>query len=207
MWVMPVMDAATIRRGKWAHEPATIEFLKRLKTHIDNPEFEAQPAVPENICLNPTIEDLQGMKEEFNAADAVSLDIENAGEHIICVGLAPVNFTDDSVGIKLVLRFRSQGGDLYWQSWEEHVAAVQWLYDLLANEDVGKIMHNGVAHDVPELERLGFEFNGEIIDTMVMAHAVYSEFPKGLQFCATLYCGAPVWKAMLDAKDELDGKS
>jgi hypothetical protein len=38
---------------------------------------------------------------------------------------------------------------------------------------------------------------------MVLMSRAYPEFQKGLQFCATLFLGAPAWKRMV--KDTDDG--
>ena len=69
---------------------------------------------------------------------------------------------------------------------------------------MGLVFHNGISYDIPLLERYGFEVRGLLVDTMWLAHHCYSELPKGLQFLATQYCWAPVWKSLVDEKDEGD---
>ena len=92
----------------------------------------------------------------------------------------------------------------------EHVKSFstlwEWLYSVLADARLGKVFHNGVVYDVPILQGIGFHVRGRLIDTMNLAHACYPELSKGLQFTATLYNWAPVWKVLSDETDEGDGK-
>lgn len=69
------------------------------------------------------------------------------------------------------------------------------------------MFHNGVSHDVPILEELGFEVQGRLLDTMFLSHVAYPEAPKGLQHCATLHLWAPVWKSLTEETDEEEGKA
>ena len=46
-----------------------------------------------------------------------------------------------------------------------------------------------------------------LVDTANLMHCAFSEIPKGLQFGATLYCWAPVWKRLTDETDDEEGKT
>ena len=163
---------------------------------------------PPNSILFPTLEDLEEFLKplEEGEFDAVSIDIENAGPHIICVGFSHCNLGNGTIGSTICLRFRRRGGGLYWRSRRELGSAVRWLFGILAADSIAKIFHNGVVYDVPILQGLGFQVNGRLIDTMNLQHACYPEMPKGLQFCATLYLWSPCWKRLTDEEDEGEGK-
>lgn len=137
---------------------------------------------------------LQPLAQPF---DALSLDLENAGRHVICAGLQPLHLDGGTLGRLLCLRFRRRGGARYWNSFSEHRAAVGFLAGLMGRSDITLVFHNGISHDVPLLRGLGFEVSPPWIDTLWLAHHSYSEIPKGLQFLATLHLWAPVWKTLV----------
>lgn len=81
------------------------------------------------------------------------------------------------------------------------------LAELLEDASIAKLFHNGVAFDIPELEELGFTVAGPIYDSLVLSHHLYPEFKKGLQYRATLHCGAPVWKSLVEEDEDEEGKT
>jgi len=198
----PLLHPAAIVRGRWNMEPAMQRYLQRVKDNPFPTPLDLSQA-PGPAILYPTLSDLDAFGAEARRLKAVALDIETGGPALLCVGFAamtPPGEEPATVGLKLCLRFRRQGGRLYWSDWPSHEAATQWLYDLLADATVDKVFHNGIAFDVPYLEELGFTVAGQLWDTILMAHAAYSELPKRLQFLSTLFLGFPVWKTMV--KDE-----
>lgn len=209
LWVIPTIHPASLVRGQWHKEPAQQATFRRVAKALagGGPEVWDVNEPPEGSILYPTLRDLQEFYEDTKSGgwDALAHDIEAAGPHLICDGMTQVKLGDGSVGRSLCLRFRRQGGGLYWEDWEDHRAAVGWLWWVLADPGVAKVMHNGVTYDVPVLEELGFTVAGRLVDTMILAHTAYSEFPKGLQFCATLWNGAPVWKRLVE-DEEGEGK-
>ena len=139
--------------------------------------------------------------------DLAAIDIENAGDYITLIGLTLMNSETAEIGLTLGLPFRSRFGQRYWEHRAEHDQAVEYLGDWLADLQLGKVFHNGTAHDVPLLEAIGFEVNGEVWDTMTMQRYAYPECRKGLQYCSTLYLGTPNWKTLLDEDEDAEGKS
>ena len=209
--VNPIQDPGQIVKGQWAKEPCQETYLRRLWRFVrgeapkpmTNRDID-QP--PPNTVLFPTIPDLENFSRELENYDAISIDIENAGPHIICVGICSLSLDTGDVGRTVCLRFRRSGGGLYWRTRQELLDVVGWLYSVLADARLGKVFHNGVVYDVPILQGIGFHVRGRLIDTMNLAHACYPELSKGLQFTATLYNWAPVWKVLSDETDEGDGK-
>ncbi len=209
--VNPILHPGAVVRGLWAKEPCQEVYLRRLKELTDGkremPDIDiTQP--PPRSNLFPTIDDLwefsRGFEEEY---DAVSIDIENAGPHIICVGFTALSLDTGMVGDTTCLRYRRRGGGLYYKSRKELLDVVSWMWTLLSMDTIAKIFHNGVVYDVPILQGLGFEVHGRLIDTLNLAHACYPELSKGLQFTATLYNWAPCWKRLTEEGDEGDGKA
>jgi len=209
--VNPIQHPGAIVRGMWSREPCQEVYLRRLHELVQGkremPDIDISKPPPDSN-LFPTIEDLREFSRQFEGEyDAVSIDIENAGPHIICIGCTAFNVTSGVIGSTVCVRFRLRGGGLYWKSRRELVAAVGWWFQLLSRDDIAKAFHNGVVYDVPILRGLGFEVRGRLIDTLNLAHACYPELSKGLQFTATLYNWAPCWKRLTDERDEGDGKA
>ena len=207
LWFCPVIHPAAILRDQWAKEPAQKIALGRLADYVktgSEPDPWDINEPPPNSCLFPDIEDLRDFyrSTKDEGWDALSHDLENAGPHIICDGMTQLRLDTGEIGQSLCLRFRVRGGGLYWSSEQKLAEAAGWLWWVLADPEVAKVFHNGVTHDVPILEDIGFTVAGRLIDTMQMQHTAYSEMPKGLQYCATLYNEAPVWKALTDGDEE-----
>jgi hypothetical protein len=164
---------------------------------------------PAGAILRPSLSQLRQWSASLYADgyDALAIDIESAGDYLLCVGLTPMHFDTGGIGPTLCLPFRTQGGAQYWHTRSELVVAVELLGGWLADPSLTKVFHFGLLHDVPFLRRMGFDVEGRIVDTAAVSHTAYTELPKGLQFLATLYAGAPVWKRLVDEDDETEGKA
>lgn len=213
-WVVPLLHPAALIRGRWAERGAQIRYMSRavgVTEASETPEIHIEAPPPGSI-VRPQVADLARF-DAMAAAPVVggmaaatgpeafthlSVDIENAGHFTVLVGLTL--FEGRRIGPSLSLPFRTQHGMNYWEP-EEHWVATGYLYRWLADERLTKVFHNGVAHDIPLLEETGFIVAGPIEDTMIMQHYCYPEMRKALQYCATLYLGAPVWKTLLDEEE------
>lgn len=210
VWFTPVLHPAAIIRGMWSKEPFQEITLRRIGKFLMDGTEPAPWDIhepPPRSTLYPSLEDLTEFYESTKREgwDALSHDLENAGNHIICDSITQLNLETGEVGRSLCLRFRLKGGVLYWPDRESLTKAAGWLWWVLADPDVAVVAHNGITHDVPILELAGFVVGGRLIDTMIMQHTAYSEMQKGLQFCATMYSEAPVWKVLTDGEDDEKG--
>lgn len=205
--VVPLIHPSALFRGRWSEVPAQVVYLKRAVGIIKGkpvPEYDISKP-PDGSLLNPTLRTLELFDKELTSWPALSIDIENAGHFITLIGITL--YSPTAVGGTLSLPFRTQHGLNYWGSWSDHLAAVGYLYRWLSDPRTIKCFHNGVSHDVPHLEETGFVVNGPLEDTMVAAHWCYPEQKKGLQYQATLMCGFPFWKDLVNEEDDADGKS
>lgn len=212
-WVTPILHPAHILRGQWAVEECQEAYLTRLVERVRNgrepPAWDTSQPPREDTWLYPSLGQLQQWQDELasEGRDAVVHDLETAGDHIICDGLQGLTLGTWERGRVLCLRFRKHGGKHYWTTLADHKAAVEFLSGLLDDPALTNVFHNGVSFDLPLLVRHGFRVRGPILDTMVMASRAYAERPKGLQFLATRYLWAPVWKTLTDEADEVEGKA
>jgi hypothetical protein len=192
-WVTPLIHPAAVLRGRWALEPAQIAYLKRLARDPQPQLFDvSQP--PPRCNPHPTFRDLEVFTHLVkNFYQIVSLDIENAGSTLLCVGM--VAMYSDTLRPSQGVCFRFHPPDL------EVAQRRRLLQDILADSAITKVGHFMIQHDLPFLLDQGFTVRGRLLDTSVLLHAVYAELPKGLQFLATLLAGAPCWKDIVDEKE------
>jgi len=222
--VVPIAHPASILKGRWKLAAIQEAYIRRAREaqlgKREWPDHDINEPPP-RTKLFPTVREIQrftddtlgtGGRDGFHGRGDLrkwthlSCDIENAGPHIICIGLAQLSLDTDEVGDLIVVRFRKRGGDCYWSSRDDLLSVVGYMDSLLGDPAVGLVFHNGVTHDVPILEDIGFNVRGALVDTMLLQHTAYSEQPKGLQFTATLHCWAPNWKTLTKPEDEEDGK-
>ena len=197
--VTPILHPSAVVQGLWHLESPQVTYLERVASLMARSYDTSQP--PPRTILYPKLDQLAPFQALTIERGAVAVDLETAGPHLICAGLTAFTLGDPKAPMdSLCLRFRLQGGVLYWTR-GEHELAIQMLGELLAHPKVWKVFHNGVGFDVPYLLDLGFPMVEPWTDTMIMAHACYSEQPKGLQFLSTLHLGYPVWKTLKDPKD------
>jgi hypothetical protein len=199
--ITPLIHPASILRGRHHLEPAQIAYLKRLaKDPHAEPLDPASP--PPRANTTPTLEELRLFTQLARGFyQLVAFDVENAGPVLVCCGMVGIYQDTLAPGEGVCFRFRRQGGSLWWEEPSDHQEATRLLGSILRDPRVTKVGHFIIQHDVPLLEANGFQVGGRLIDTSVLLHATHSELPKGLQFCATLFCGAARWKDIPDEKE------
>lgn len=198
MYILPVLHPAYLLRGKWGLEPAQIHSLRQAKALAEGAEYTPVDVskAPEGSLLDPTLEEIERWFSELSGA-AVAVDIETAGEHLVCIGLCAVDQL-----CPIVIRIRRCGGELAWSG--SHLRRiVEHLYRFFAGT-IPKVFHNGQNFDVPYLERLGFVVNGYAFDTMLAHFVAYPEMPKGLAFLSGIYLQIPNWKYLV--KPDMEGE-
>lgn len=197
--ILPVVHPASIMRGRFALEPAQVSYLKRLAADPHAEPIDVSQPPP--LCNpTPSLEDLREFVANLQLYPAISFDVENAGPHLVCCGVLALT-EEFEPGPGVCFRFRRKGGEPWWP-WEQHLEVVTLLDSILSDPRYTKVGHFIVQHDIPLLEFLGFVVNGQVLDTSVLLHGVHSEFPKGLAWAATLFCGAPAWKHIKDDKED-----
>jgi uracil-DNA glycosylase family 4 len=80
-------------------------------------------------------------------------------------------------------------GDMDYQ---ERAYIYQKVGKILASR-IPKVNQN-IKYDWMQLERFGFQVNNIVGDTMLMAHTIYPEYPKGLDFLNSIYTEVPYYK-------------
>jgi hypothetical protein len=196
-----------IMRGQFGREPLQVRYLRKLKRWA----FDGEPCelvdintVPPNANLFPTLEQiLQFLSDPRCESEGLSIDLEAAGRYARCLGLLMCESED-----YICIHFRQQGGASYWR-YSELVQIVEKLAEVLANPRIPKVIQNGQAYDVPELEDIGFEIGGYAeggFDPMIAHRYMYGESPADLQTLGITYGGLVAWKRLVREADEGEGK-
>jgi hypothetical protein len=209
--LVPLLHPAAVLRGRWNDEPAQITYLKRWAAIAkSNPLYTPQDInqLPPRSRIFPTPRQLDEFRLELLTLQepCLSIDTEEAGVYLICVGLTQLDLATGEVGSSINVPIRLRGGRPAYPVQQQLLAIIILLDQMFSDPQVSKVFHNGVTHDIPVLQQLGFTINGPLYDTMILAHLCYPEFRKSLQFCATLHLGAGRWKHLVDTDDELEDK-
>jgi len=115
-------------------------------------------------------------------AEFITLDIETHHGFITCIGFC--HDGKEAVSIPLLVGTRldySERGAMYK------------LIDVILRSRVPKVNQN-IKYDWSVLENYGFTINNIVGDTMLLAHTIYPELPKGLDFLNSIYTELPFYK-------------
>jgi DNA polymerase len=129
---------------------------------------------------------LEEVTERLLQSSELSVDIENFGPYLACVGFS----AEPNAGYCIV--------------WDNSSHTMSCLKRLLES-NIPKIFQFG-THDVNFLAMHGFSVNNYAWDTLIAAHAMFPELPKSLAFLTSIYTREPYYKFEGRADDE-DGKS
>lgn len=137
---------------------------------------------PENVWVVENSQQLYHWWMRSRTAKFLTLDIETHHGYITCIGFSVDGY--EAISIPLLVGNRmdySERGRLY-----------RMVYDILASP-IPKVNQN-IKYDATVLEKFGFRVNNIVGDTMLMASAIYPEFPKGLDFLNRIYTTLPYYK-------------
>lgn len=120
----------------------------------------------------------------LNKCLIVSIDIETTTEgRITCISFT--GLIDAAKTVTYVIPFIDFGQE-HWDKDRDYIGAIHWMRVICAS-DVPKMMFNA-TYDAQYLIRYGAWPNNLVLDVMGMAHSMYSELPKTLDFTTSLWC-------------------
>jgi len=161
----------------------SIDILKAFQESTD-PEINLPS--PE-LTLSPSFCDVQRWVEQaLDEGVFLSFDIETIAHHIDCIGLS----WKEEEGI--CIPFCDTNGNPYWTYGDEQ--RIWQFLDRLLTGDTFKLIAQNATYDITYLERYGIKIQNLWMDTMNASHAVYPEFPKGLDFLTSIYTRHPYYK-------------
>lgn len=175
---LPTFHPAYILRNYSDHGILLADLVK-AKEQKEYPEIrrKARELIP-----NPTDMKLQEVRERLlDSNDTITVDIEYIGSRLLCVGLT--NSADWAASIawgseteqRVIREVLMSGRGLNMQNAMFDCSILEWHYN------------------IPVMQHL-------VHDTMLAAHAINIELPKGLDFLCSVYTDQPYYKSMVDWK-------
>lgn len=200
--VIPTYHPGGIMR-EWSLRAIAISDIEKAARESLYPEIRRPQRF---VHVEPTVADLLEFEQAFIlSANALSIDIETAGDQITCVGFAPS--IDRAIVVPFVDPIQKDGN--YWRTIEEEIDAwmvvKRWCMMTVPREHrppgnehlpyKGGVGQN-FLYDMHRMWKgMGIRVNNED-DTMLLHHALQPEMEKGLGFLATLYTDELAWKFM-----------
>lgn len=168
----------------WTARPVLVLDLKKALRESEDHDY-----LPPNITLytNPKLEGIRNYIADCHQEKTISFDIETESNQITCIALS----YSGRHAMCIPFWFGSSGS-----LWSEMDEKEIWtlLKFLLEDANVKKIAQNG-TYDCEFLKRVyGITVRGFEWDTMLMAHTLYPELPKGLDFLTSIYTDIPYYK-------------
>ena len=185
--VLPTYHPAAVLRN-WALRPIVMADLLKAAREKEFPEIRRPECF---VTVSPTLGEIeQWYNTHAIGSQYLSCDIETKRRQIEMVGFA------SSPQHSLVIPFIdfSKPGNRYWESVEQEVKAWEWVRKLLALPQP-KVFQNGL-YDLQYLLPMGLVPVNCTEDTMLLAHSLYPEMPKGLGFLGSVFTDHASWKLM-----------
>lgn len=189
MKVLPTYHPAAMLRD-WSLRPIILADLVKAKGEMEFPNIHRQVR---DIWIEPTIqsfEDFIAYYIDTPLAPLISVDIENMGPIITCIGFAP------SPHQAIVVPFYDlrQTDRNYWRTQKEELQAWELVKHILATKRC--VFQNGL-YDMHHLwKTMGIPAPHAAEDTMLLHHAMQPEMNKGLGFLGSVYANEFAWKSM-----------
>lgn len=179
--VIPTFHPAFILRSESMLDRSIMEFdVKRLVV-----EQSYEPVPDPNLLVIRDAGQLYRYLERFTNEFAAA-DIETYRSVPICLGIAPSKHEGISVPL-----FSELWGQKFCDVSDYDLAERWRMLDKFLREK--KIIWQNGKFDENKLTQMGFRPN-YYADTMLMAHTLYPELPKGLAFLASIHTRHPYYK-------------
>lgn len=188
--VIPAFHPAFILRD-WTARPVLVFDLRKALRESGFAEVRRQPL---RLYTNPTKDQVRAYLEECYASRTVSFDVETESGQITCIAFSCTPETSLCIPF-----WFGTSGSLWPEGDEQEIW--QEIKAILEDPEVTKIAQNG-TYDCEILKSVyGIHVQGFQWDTMLMAHVLYPELPKGLDFLTSIYTDIPYYKDKLKTDD------
>lgn len=145
-------------------------------------EFNERYSPKETIWIAENASSISNWWNRAWNGEFLTLDIETHHGFITCIGFS--HDGQEAFSIPFLVgpsRDYSERGNYYK------------LTNQILRSKLPKVNQN-IKYDWSVLENYGFDINNIIGDTMLMAHTIYPELPKGLDFLNSIYTDLPYYK-------------
>lgn len=189
--VLPTYHPAMVIR-KWDYRPVVVADFLKAAQELQTPYCHFPKR---QVWIDPELEDLghfydQHIKPIRGTSQCMGVDIENNTEMLTHISFAPSE--TECLVVPFIDSRQSDGS--YWRTHGDEMAAWQFVKDVMEDSKLLKVGQN-FTHDMQILwYNHGIRTMGYAHDTMIQAHAIQPELPKGLGFLATLWTNEGQWK-------------
>lgn len=171
-------NSPSVTNYNWKERPMLVHDLKRVKRHADKPEVIRTKY---NFVIRPNYSDAVSTLTkllELPVGTHMGVDIETRAGHMSCLAIA---WSDvDAICLPLMQSGNPEG---YWSLEEEaHLAHLVYLL----SRRVVAVGQNFNYDQQYFLRHWHFTWPN-VLDTMVMQHACFSNLPKNLSFLSSMY--------------------
>lgn len=187
--------------------------IRKACANSSSPELSY---VPFNANVAPSFEETIRFLSSIKEGDVIAHDIETTWDNIRCWGLCvngdktivmPFHKTADNTTIEIGKLFCSDDsysgyGDVNYYTDTQEKAVLTMLNNIMGNDKIYKVAHNASFDHTLVGEYFGIDIKGLVGDTMLMHHAIYSELPKNLDFCISIYTDIPFYSDYNPASDK-----
>jgi len=192
--IVPIIHPAAILRARGASDVAqsdpfmleyyTVEDLRKAKTISDGNYTE----IKRNYIINPSLDQIFTFIADLTRArKPVAFDIETSMKTYELLSIAISNCPEEAMCIP----FRNSYGDFFTE--ENEIKVMAAISHLLENPNILKIAHNATFDCAFMLRKYGIKAV-PIFDTMLAHKVLCPDFPKSLEFIASMLAKMPYWK-------------
>jgi DNA polymerase I len=145
-------------------------------------EYEKRYSPVETIWIANSSSSILNWWDRARGAPYLTLDIETHHGYVTCIGFS--HDGNEAFSIPFLVgpgRDYTERGNYYKN------------VDMILRSKIPKVNQN-IKYDWSVLETYGFDVANIIGDTMLMAHTIYPELPKGLDFLNSIYTDLPYYK-------------
>lgn len=179
--------AAVLRRYQW-FVPVLADIKKAFRYMNGQLELEKIDGNP-----TPTLTQIDAFIKKLPPGRPVVVDIETAPKFR---SITSVGFGNAKYGMCVPFADPSKPGNNYWKTVNEELHAWELLKGMLEDPALPKIVHHGIAYDLPWLvNTMGIRVSGQIYDTRILHAAKWTEMAHDLGQVAASWCLFPPWKA------------
>lgn len=185
--IVPTLAPAMVM-AQWKFYPVVVGDLIRAATEVARGPSLFQPK--RELLIEPTLDDLAGIKSELLASPLLSVDIETGWGQVTSIGFA----ASTERGICVPFVDKRQPNRSYWPTGAAEVAAWEWVREI-CESPTPKVGQNFNQYDAFWLlKKKHIAVRNLLQDTRLIHHALYPELPKDLAFMGNSYATQGTWK-------------
>lgn len=185
--IMPTHSFNTAVRGNFINRHMIVADLRKAKMEASTAELHRPDR--QLIFDFATVEEVLQWLDYYANVPKLCFDIEVINYEVACISFSA------SPDIAVSIPLGPTGSRPYGWTDQEELQIWRGIQRVLGNPESVKIAQNSIFDVHFLLTRCGIEVRGKVEDTMIGHSVMFPEFPKGLDFLGSLYCGTQAyWK-------------